>query len=458
MDKSFNIFDKALVFIQNVYNKQERWGSRFGKSYFGWGFVILVCFCIIFILNYLTPLAADDFGYLYIHAEDIKVTSVSDIVRSQINHYYLWGGRSVVHFIAQALLLLPPVLIDIFNSLVYLAYVFLIYFHIVGRGKHSISLFVLINLVIWLMFPAYGDTILWTTGSANYLWGTAIVLLLLLPYRLYQGRTMKLGKQILASLCLFVGGVLAGWTNENTAAAMLLAILLFGIYYRSKGWKIPVWGIAGLLGGLVGYIIMIAAPGNMVRAGDAVIASTFLVAYRFFNYTLTLFSNYGVFNLFYLIFLVLFWHFSKSSRTELLKSTLIYFVVFLAAIYSMLFSPSFPSRAWFGPLTFNVIACGIVFYNLGSNHRFIRQIRSAILLVLFVMFSFSFYDAIRDIYDFYKISESREIMVKDAKRKGLKVCEFERYKAKTKFTHTEEPTSNFMMKGYYGLDIKFKEE
>jgi len=454
-----DIFDNVLNSFRRFYDKMEAKGAVWSKSSTGWIIVVSFCFLIIFILNVLTPLSADDFGYLYIHAENVRVSSLSDVFHSQVNHYYLWGGRSVVHFIAQSILLLPNIAIDLLNSLVYLAFIFLIYFHIIGRGKHSLSLFVLINLAVWIIQPAYGDTILWTTGSANYLWGTAIVLALLLPFRFYTGKSDSgLYVGLFKCIGMFVGGVLAGWTNENTAAAMLVIIILFFFYYKSNGWKIPVWGILGILGSIIGYSIMIMAPGNIVRAGDAVIVSAFLILYRLFNYTLTLFSSYGALTIFYLLFLILSWHFRKSSKSGILKVSLIYFVAFLAAIYAMLFSPSFPSRAWFGPLTFFIIAIGIVFYNLNCQYKFIRQIKAGILMIAIIMFFFSFYEGVRDIYSFYRISQQREIEVEEAKNQGMGSYEFERFSAKTKFTHTEEPRSNFMMKGYYGIDIYFKEE
>lgn len=459
MNTTSNIFDKGISSIRDLYNKIDRVFSHEKSIRIGWGMAILICFSIILGLNIFTPLSADDFGYLYIHAEDVKVASLSDVLRSQINHYYLWGGRSVVHFIAQSILLLPSIMIDLLNSLVYLGYIFLIYFHIIGREKNSLSLFILINLIIWLIQPAYGDTILWTTGSANYLWGTSIVLLLLLPFRLYQGEgSSKNYTWLLKSAGMFLGGILAGWTNENTAAALLAAIVLFLIYYRSKNWRIPGWSIFGLLGCILGYVVMILAPGNMVRAGDAVMISPFLILYRFLIYTQTLFDGYGIFILFYLLFIILLWHFTKAMKTEILKVSLIYLVAAIIGIYSMLLSPAFPSRAWFGPLTFSVIALGVVFYRLDYSYKLFRQIRFSILLVFMMMFLFSFYDAARDVSEFYKVSEQRKIQAENAKEEGLGSYEFRRYKPKTKFVHAEDPRSNFMMKGYYGIDIVFEEE
>lgn len=97
-------------------------------------FVVAICFTSLMLLNSLTPLISDDITYLFIFGETDRITSVYDIIQSQINHYYMWGGRSVVHFVAQLLLMLPPWVADLLNSLMYLIYAFLIYYHIKGRG------------------------------------------------------------------------------------------------------------------------------------------------------------------------------------------------------------------------------------------------------------------------------------------------------------------------------------
>jgi hypothetical protein len=151
----------------------------------------------------------------------------------------MWGGRSVVHFIAQVLLMLPKYIADLLNTLVYLSYISLIYLHIKGSAKNSILLFLMVNLGVWFLQPVLGDTVFWLTGSANYLWGTWLILLFLLPFRLYRGRISTPILQILYSICIFILGILAGWTNENTAAAMLVIIIGFFIYYRSHKWSIP---------------------------------------------------------------------------------------------------------------------------------------------------------------------------------------------------------------------------
>lgn len=455
--------ERTISLVGNLYDKLEaNINSTNHKGLprnISWVLVVLTCFGILLLLNIFTPLTADDFGYLYIYAGDgARVTSIADIIQSQYNHYYLWGGRSVVHFIAQGLLLLPPIVINLLNTLVYIVYAFLIYWFIKGQNKGSIILFILINLAIWFVQPAFGDTILWITGSANYLWGTTLILLFLLPFRLYEGKTMKTISQLLCSVGFFLFGIIAGWTNENTALGMLIIAVLFLIYYRSKKISIPLWAIAGIIGALIGYVIMIQAPGNGVRAGEAGHLGVFIICYRFLMYSLALFTDYGMVVLLYFIGLILFWYFSKETRNDRLKLSFIFSISALAAIYAMILSPSFPPRAWFGILTFFIIAIGIVFYNLDYNkYKFLRQIRLSILFVGLIAFSFSLYLALKDVSNFYSIYKERQILVEKAKQEGDTTCEFERYVARTKFVHTEEVLSRHLMHDYYGIEIIFKE-
>lgn len=457
---SLSFFNKLITSYGKLYDVVDSMFTTLINKHrrMTWVVVIALSYGVILTLNILTPISADDFGYMYIHATNTKVESFADIIQSQINHYYLWGGRSVVHVIAQGLLLLPSWGIDILNSLVYIVFIFLICSHIVGRSKSSISLFILINIALWILLPAYGDTILWITGSSNYLWGTSIILLMLLPYRLYkEGKGGKISRQILISAGMFILGIIAGWTNENTAAAMLFIMVLFLVHCYSEKKRIPAWAVLGLLGGMIGYVLMIIAPGNYVRAGEAVFFSPFLIIYRFLTYTQTLFINYGNFNLLYFILIILMWRFSQLSKVAVLKLSSLYFIGMLVAIYDMVLSPSFPSRAWFGPIVFNVLAFGVVFYNLDYSQRFLRQIRFLVLLFGIIISGFSFYDGLRDIITFNRISHERMNLVNNLKEAGAEQCVFRRYTAMSKFVHTEEPTSYYMMRRYYGIDIVFDE-
>lgn len=453
-----NTFDRCIAFIGQAYDrldaKADALSKRRGVKYICWILVVLFFFTILFILNILTPMIADDFGYLVVYRENTPIDSLSDIIRSQYNHYLLWGGRSVVHFIAQVLLQLPSLVTDLLNTFVYLLYIYLIYIHIKGYGSHSLTLFILANFAVWFVQPAFGDTVLWVTGSANYLWGTVFILLFLLPFRLYNGR--RQGMTAGRSAGLFAFGILAGWTNENTAGAMIVIALLYLVYFRSRGWNIPYWAIYAIVGAVIGYIIMILAPGNALRAGEAGELSLFLIVYRLLMHSLDLCINYGAFNVCYIIAIILFWRFAGDDRKQVLKLSCIYIVGALAGVYAMIFSPSFPPRAWFGVITFNIIAFGIILYNLNYDYRFIRQIRSGLLIMGSIVFIFTLYWAAKDVYTFHQVSKQREIIIAKAKANGEKSCEIDRYTGRSKFVHSEDLTANYLMWDYYGIEIAFR--
>lgn len=454
-----NSFDEGVSLVRKTYNNTEKLlhsiSNTKTKTRACWIVVVTICFTAIYSLNRLTPIISDDFAYLFIYGEDGRITSIKDIIHSQINHYYMWGGRSVVHFIAQVLLMLPKYIADLLNTLVYISYIFLIYIHIKGRAKNSIFLFLMVNLGVWFSQPVLGDTIFWLTGSANYLWGAWLILLFLLPFRLYRGRIPTPIVQVLYSICIFISGILAGWTNENTAAAMLVIIIGFFIYYRSHKWAIPVWVIAGFTGAVIGFIIMIAAPGNSVRAGESTTFSLYNLSYRLFMWTLTFFYYSGPLFLITLISAITFSRFSRGDKKDKMKLMLIYAVAAIAAVYAMLASPTFPRRALFGVVTFLIIAIGICLYNLDYKNVFLKQIRLIVISISLMAFSFTFYLSWKEINSYSKIVAQREAVIKQAKEEGLDYCEFTRYNGSS-YIHGEDPYSEVLMSRYYGITIKLK--
>lgn len=447
---SENIIDSGFLLIKNIYLKVRDSIWQYPKLF--WTLFVAIVFIAIFYLNILTPLISDDFAYKFVYGEDRFVSSIKDVFDSQVNHYYLWGGRSVVHFIAQILLIVPPIVADLLNTFAFVAYLFLIYYHIKGRGQHKIFLFILVSLAVWFFQPVLGDTVFWITGAANYLWGTVFILLYLLPYRLYDGfKTNKL-LHILSALGMFLLGVLSGWTNENTAAAMLVVVVFFCFYYRYQKWSIPPWAITGLVGALIGYSLMIVAPGNFLRAGASPF-SLFVFVYRLFNCTETMFIYCNSLLLITLLLFVVNYFYAKKNRGNVSKQSLIYTIAAIIAVYVMILSPSFPRRALFGVVTFLIIGAGILVYHLDYKQAFIRNSLASIVIFGCANFLFSYYFAYKEISSFQKISKERELEIEKVVEQTAISLKFERFDGGV-YIHGEDPFSAILMSRYYGIDIK----
>lgn len=464
LNKIAFLFEKMLFRIKDLLFQAISSFSSFEnfiikrRSFYNLLFVLVLCliFPFILFLNIKTPLIGDDFVYSFIYQTQSRLTSINDIFESQYLHYYKWGGRSIVHFITQMLLLTDSsLIIDIINSLGFITFILIVHYHIIGRLKNSISILIISFSLTWFLQPVFAETILWITGSSNYLWGTLIILLFLLPYRLYgNNNKYSLLKDITFSLLMFIGGVIAGWTNENTAAAMIVMVACFILYYKHSN-KAPIWMYAGLIGAIIGYVIMIAAPGNFARAEGTSI-SPFLVTYRVLNYTQRFVNYLGLLNLGIALLMLIYIKFNANNRKATLSYICVYFIGVFISIYIMVASPGFPARAWFGTITFNIIAFGILYNKVDTFIPLVKQAKYCFLIFCVISFMASFYDAYKDVKAINNIWEERMLIIAEKKNDKATSVVFKEYQARTKFGLGDTPYALPYMSLYYGIDFQLE--
>lgn len=443
------VYNKQISFQKYITEKPQMHRYIF--------IMVLFCiFCVLLWFNIKTPLIGDDFVYSFIYQTPKRLTCLKDIFYSQYLHYFQWGGRSIVHFIAQALLLIKnPLIVDTLEALIFTTYIYIMYKHIIGHKHSSISILAITFMCVWLLLPTFAETTLWLTGSANYLWGTLLILLFLLPYRLFRNQHINKTKSICYAIGMLLFGIIAGWTNENTAAGMIVIIVSFMLTFNYKKWKIPAWCYFGLIGACLGYILMIIAPGNFARAEGTSI-SPFLIIYRTLMASQKFVGYLGILNLGLIVISILYYRFARSNPFKILTLSAIYIIGTLISVYIMTASPGFPPRTWFGPITFNIIAFGIVLYNLNYNLPFLRDIKNSILLFCFISVCFSLYDAYNDVNEIDKIWKSRMSTLKQQKELGAKRVIFKEYQAKTKFGLGDAPYAKKYISDYYGIDFELE--
>lgn len=422
-----------------------------------WVGIFFILFALFFSLSYLTPNIADDYGYMYYFGAGYPrlINTLQDLIGSQTNHYNMWGGRVVAHGIAQTLLRMDHLLVAFLNTCVYLLFSFAVYKHIVAKGENSLLLFVLINLFVWFFIPAFGDTMLWTTGSANYLWCTTILLYFLLPYRLASGKTRHLGCIILQSVLFFAFGIVVGWTNENSVAGLIGMLILFLILYYIKQKKIPFMLLSGLIGVGIGYTFLVLAPGNTARA--SIDLTLFTLIKRFIMISYSLLVNYGLLLIAW-VSLFLYQYRKKDQKISwkfFLKVPIIYLIGAFIATYVMIASPQFPERSWFCIIVFLMISLGILLYKILSSKLLMNILHtSCIIGILAFLFSYTF--AVKDILTLREMTAEREIIAKVAIENGDKVAYFKPIKLNSRYTHDEDDETNFLLSYYYKIYIEFE--
>ena len=461
----------------------------------------IACVFIIFLfffLNHYTLLVADDFNY------SMGINSISDIVASQYNHYFNWGGRSIAHFLVQFWLLVGKPVFNIANTIVYGIFIFLIHFHITGNIKNFKAWFyIVLNIVFWFLIPVWGQNFIWLTGSCNYLWTTTIILLFLVPYRLKHDNS-ECQIKLWCSLLFFFLGMLAGWSNENSGAAVLFLLIAYITMKVYKRDKLFLFEILGFLGFLIGFILLILAPGNYVRA-EAIEQmsnndSSFIMymIIRFFSITLNSIENNSLLILIFSIFFVFdSWRgvhtppfrapkkgmypesdtykeqhtlslqggvvdslFNKKYKLN--NFSYLYIFASLAGLYSMILSPAFPSRAYFIVYVFGVISLGSILEQMQLRiPSMIKRNFPMLIIFAVLILSSSFMQAGKNTIGNYIRWYNRIVQIQTEREDGRFIIEVNainrtsRHTAMYELEDVEEDNNNWtnnVISQYFGIE------
>lgn len=411
--------------IANIIKKHGSWLSVSA--------VTLLIAAVFYYMNAMTPLYADDYCYSVSFATLERIESASQIPGSMLNHYYTTNGRILLHTLAQLFLLWGKDCFNVLNTVAFLLLLFVIYYHVYGSWRPvSAGKLAVIAMLLFVSVPAFGQSYLWVTGASNYLYGILLVLLALLPWRKQANgsRAMGVPMEILAALGGLVLGFLAGWTNENTAVAMVAMMLAFLLFYRCRGIRIHGWNFTALAGAVAGCACMLLAPGNAARletVGEEGGLVTWIL--RAVNYTYSLFTYLHVLVLLFALLLCLYILQNRQKIETITAKNLltlaapsalawIYFLGFLGAVYSMVAAPGFPPRAWSGPTVLALIMVGNLSTAVDLSGRDWKVVKTGVVLFLLVFSLCTFENAQYELENILSASEQRQQLLETAKQEG----------------------------------------
>ncbi|MEA4806044.1 DUF6056 family protein [Acetobacterium wieringae] len=356
--------------------------------------IVAVTFAYMMFLNSKTPLIADDFVYTFIFGTSTPVMRFGDILTSQISYYMTWGGRVAAEVLTQTFMFLGKDVFNMANSLCYSVFCLAVYFLAMGR-RIRFELLLLTTILVWFFIPMFGQTVMWLTGSCNYLWCGTIILLALLPFRLYEEKQTRVLNSIWFAVLMIPLFFTSGITNENTAGGMILIMLLYcGVNIKRKI-RIPAFAYTGLLFSIAGFLCMIFAPGNSLRvANESAVAEVTMMVGS--NPLITRLS-YFAYNLYALMPLVILAAIAfVMLRNEKDRNAWVNFGIFTvaaaAAMFVMLAPPKFPPRAMFGLAAFLIIAVVYAFGQLKFTEERIRKfvIIPGLAVLLFYIMSWGY--------------------------------------------------------------------
>ncbi len=338
-------------------------------------FTLAGIFLFLYIFNYLHPLNfGDDYLYSFVWQgksmfdplpEDaVRVSSLKDLLSSQWSLYLTWGGRTIGQMLTQFFLWRGKGFFNFFNAFIGTLLVVEIYWCI-HKGevscKYDSGALRWIFFLLWAFTPAFSSVFLWLTAACIYLWTHTIILAFLIPYiRKYYHPQETSGSTLAFGAGMFFTGIIAGWTNENSVCWILLLLVIFN-YICWKDGTYASWMGSGFSGLLIGYALLMLAPGNVVRLQTTYGMNWFGIDKLKEN--LHMFLTVITFQLFLWYFNLRTLYSLKNQKNRFAKDYLLVKILCATAfgtIAIMLFSPFFPARSGFFGTILLIVAAGIL--------------------------------------------------------------------------------------------------
>ena len=391
-------------------------------------------FLLIYALNVLQPMSyGDDYLYSFVwdgsngwnmsqplpeHAK--RVESFADIFESQYSHYFTWGGRVPAHILVQFFLWQGKALFNVANAAIFLLLLLEIAWLSMG-GRVTMKIpakrLAWIFFAVWSFMPGFCPVVTWLTGSCNYLWMTVIVLAFLIPWvRWFRGKS-EMKDTPFKSVFMFLGGILCGWTNENTICWLILLLFLAGWEAKKRN-ELQNWMAWGILGLCIGYACMMAAPGNYVRR--ALELSVQKDLWEVWKKKMILALPIYTCHFFLWHFIWRAWNYHRNEMEENSRKqwrlVLSFFLLSLGSFFIMFFSPSFPPRAAFGSTIFLIVSGALVLQlEIETKRSHLSNFLKRILFVIgFGYVCITYIYNISNMYDFHVYTRDVDLRAQQA--------------------------------------------
>lgn len=239
-------------------------------------YLVYLTFGILFyILNSYSQISLDDWYYKFICEDEnffdpavsrIEITTIRDVLRSQVNHWQYVNGRFVVHVLVQ--LFVGILGIKVFQVVNTIFFVFFIknFCQICipnesNRSNINEILLPIICLLIFIGFIGVGKAYITSVAfSINYLWSATLYVWLIRQY--YNVKNIQtLPKCKLLIMCAL--SLLCGAMNESFSVGLSMSLFFYYIVFYRGQFKGNIKYI--VLSLWIGTFMCCASPSNFSR-------------------------------------------------------------------------------------------------------------------------------------------------------------------------------------------------
>lgn len=284
-------------------------------------FLLLTGFGMLLLNLMDMPTLNDDMVYRFMWSSDVQaevrpISSLTDLLHSQWEHYFVINGRFPVHILAQVCLaFVPAVVVQVVNTALFVVLIHLCTLFIGNRNRLFTA--VMTVSLLFMVFSGFRTTMLWSLGAFNYLWVLVSVLTLLLWLHKINEQPLSLHHWLLSPLALF-----AGWSHEALSLPLSVAIVCF-LFVNRKTLRRAVTPY--LLWFLVGTALCLLSPGIISRSAEGISLMS-----RMLSAAMNCLFNIRVLWLL-LIFLLIYWRRDRSFLHQHIRENVYTYVALTAS-------------------------------------------------------------------------------------------------------------------------------
>jgi len=346
---------------------------------------IILLFAIGFwflLLNWNTPFMHDDLAYHYYYDSNSAlerptsepITSFWQIFPSMWNHYNAVNGRFTSHLIIQLFCgLLGKSVFNYINTCIFILFCDLIVLLSCGKRKLLPLAIVVVSVMYLLPFP--GQTMLWLTGSVNYLW-SATFSLIVIKFLIVGGK-----RSIITTLMLFLFAIFAGWMNESISFGIGGGLVVYFFMHKDRFMGVSRWIV---LGYLLGCLMILLSPGTMNRAASGEINTELdffqMISSRIMS-TVFLMKTIPILLITWIV--ILFSCF-KCGKVSFEDRRVIVYSFIVSAFFCFLLGIMEP-RVYFGMAVLGVIIAITTFYSSNRLFNFPHTVNYCVSVLIFAL-------------------------------------------------------------------------
>ncbi len=236
------------------------------RRYWAVALLMLAIYVLYAVLNWMTPMWCDDLDY-----GDAGHT-LKDIFHRETYDYFHANGRIFSHSLVQLFAgILGKPLFNLFNPLPTLLMVILLPLASgmgwrMGGDKLRQVMFLSVSLLlVWFTLPDQYITMFMIAGSSNYIWAAVLNLLFVVMLRRLLQKDGNVKKEQWIAVC-FLSFFAGAWMEMYSIAIVPAVFCWLALERKHLNKRVLIPYVLYI----VGAMIVIFAPGNFVRQGQAV--------------------------------------------------------------------------------------------------------------------------------------------------------------------------------------------